>query len=88
MDTPLTATQMTDIHANPTQYLNGSAPLNVDGYVNHCNSTGGDCEASSSPDSFLWYDELHPSEQAERVIAREFVNVVEGSSAWATYWSG
>lgn len=80
--------QMTDIHNNPSAYLNGTAPLNVDGYVNHCNTTGGDCVASTSPDSFLWYDELHPSEQAERVIAREFVNVVEGDSQWATYWSG
>lgn len=79
---------MTDIHSNPSAYLNGTAPLNVNGYVNHCNTTGGDCEASPNPDSYLWYDELHPSEQTERVIAREFVNVVEGSSQWATYWSG
>lgn len=33
------------------------------------------------------YDELHPTQQTERVIAREFVDVVEGSSKWATYWS-
>lgn len=81
-------TQMTDIHTNPSTYLNGTAPLNVNGYVNHCNTTGMECVANSSPDSFLWYDELHPSEQTERVVAREFVSVVEGSSGWATYWSG
>lgn len=79
---------MTDIHSNPSTYLNGSAPLNVNGYVNHCNTTGGDCQANPSPDSFVWYDELHPSEQTERVIAKEFVNVVKGSSKWTTYWSG
>ncbi|RMZ07326.1 hypothetical protein D0860_05163 [Hortaea werneckii] len=78
---------MTDIHNNPSQYLNGTAPLNVTGHVNQCNVTGGDCVASDSPDSFLWYDELHPSEQAERVIARTFVDVVKGASQWATYWS-
>lgn len=41
---------------------------------------------SSSPDSFLWYDALHPSEQADRVIAREFLEVVKGGSRWARYW--
>ncbi|KAI7706280.1 SGNH hydrolase, partial [Hortaea werneckii] len=78
---------MTDIHNNPSQYLNGTAPLNVTGHVNQCNVTGGDCVASASPDSFLWYDELHPSEQTERVVARTFVEVVKGASQWATYWS-
>lgn len=79
---------MTDIHSNPADYLNGTAPLDVDGFVNRCNSTGGDCVRNDSPDSFLWYDELHPSEQAERVVAREFVGVVQGGSEWAAYWSG
>jgi hypothetical protein len=36
----------------------------------------------------MWYDELHLSEQTDRIIAREFVGVVEGGSKWATYWSG
>jgi hypothetical protein len=78
---------MTDIHDNPSQYLNGTAPLNVNGFIHHCNTTGGDCATRKSLDSYMWYDELHPSEQTERVVAREFVNVVEGSSQWATYWS-
>lgn len=78
---------MLDIYNNPSQYLNGTAPLDVTGYVHHCNTTGGDCATRPSPDSYMWYDELHPSEQTDRVIAREFVNVVEGSSQWATYWS-
>ena len=38
-------------------------------------------------DAFMFYDELHPSEQTDRVIAREFVNVAKGISKWATYWS-
>ena len=78
---------MLDIHRNPSEYLNGSAPLIVHGYVNHCNLTGGDCVANPHPDSFMWLDELHPSEQTERVIAKNFVDVVNGSSKWASYWS-
>lgn len=34
----------------------------------------------------MWYDELHPSEQTDRVIAREFLEVIKGKSKWATYW--
>jgi len=74
---------LTDIYNNPSQYLNGSAPLDVTGYANNVNGSN-----NTSPDSFMWYDELHPSEQTDRVIAREFVGVVEGGSKWATYWSG
>ena len=77
---------MLDIYNNPSEYLNGSAPLNVTGYVNHCNTTGGDCKANKHPDSFMWFDELHPSQQTERVIARNFLDVVKGASKWATYW--
>lgn len=74
--------QLTDIYNNPSNYLNGTAPLDVTSYVN-LNGT-----VNASPDSFIWYDELHPSEQTDRVIAREFVDVVKGNSKWATYWSG
>ncbi|KAK5111661.1 hypothetical protein LTR62_004766 [Meristemomyces frigidus] len=75
------------IYTNPSAYLNGSAPLNVTGYVNHCNVTGGDCVANPSPDSFLWYDELHLSEQTSRIVASNFVDVVKGVSGYAAYWS-
>jgi hypothetical protein len=75
--------QLTDIYNNPSQYLNGSALLDVTGYANNVNGSN-----NTSPDSFMWYDELHPSEQTDRVTAREFVNVVKGGSKWATYWSG
>ncbi|KXT07508.1 hypothetical protein AC579_2173 [Pseudocercospora musae] len=79
---------ISDIYHDPSSYLNGTAPLNVTGYVNsHCNATGQACTPDPNPDSFLWYDALHPSEQTERIIAREFVDVVAGGSKWATYWS-
>ena len=79
--------QMTDIYYNPSEYLNGTAPLNVTGTVNQCNLQGGDCVRATSPDSFMWFDNLHPSEQTDRVIAKNFVEVVKGESKWATYWS-
>ncbi|OCL10458.1 carbohydrate esterase family 16 protein [Glonium stellatum] len=78
---------ITDIWNHPAGYLNGTAPLNVTGYENHCSITGSNCTRTNSPDSFLWYDELHPSEQTDRVIAKNFVDVVRGESKWATYWS-
>jgi phospholipase/lecithinase/hemolysin len=76
---------MTDIWNNPSTYLNGTAPLNVTGFVTDCVES--ECSSKSSWDSYMWYDELHPSEQTDRVIAREFLNVVGGGSKWATYWS-
>lgn len=87
ISTNITNFQISDIYHNPTSYLNGTtAPLDVQGYNRHCNATGGNCQTSSSPDSFLWFDALHPSEQTDRVIAREFVEVVKGTSRWASYW--
>ncbi|OOF92871.1 carbohydrate esterase family 16 protein [Aspergillus carbonarius ITEM 5010] len=75
-----------DIYNNPTRYLNGSAPANVTGYDHHCNVAGTECYRLSSPDSFLWYDQLHPSQRTDQIIAEEFVKVVRGESRWATYW--
>ncbi|KAK4499334.1 hypothetical protein PRZ48_009847 [Zasmidium cellare] len=77
---------MTDIYNNPSAYLNGTAPLNVTGAVHECDASGAACTNSESPDSFMWYDDLHPSEQTDRVIAREFVGVVKGGSKWGRYW--
>lgn len=82
------AGQMTDIYYNPSAYLNGTAPLNTTGVVHRCDATGANCVTNPSPDSYMWYDDLHPSEQTERVIAREFVKVVNGTSKWASYWGG
>ncbi|CEN60490.1 hypothetical protein ASPCAL02927 [Aspergillus calidoustus] len=75
---------MTDIWNHPSTYLNGTAPLNVTGFVADCLES--ECSSKSSWDSYMWYDELHPSEQTDRVIAREFLEVVGGESKWASYW--
>lgn len=77
---------ITDIWKNPANYLNGTAPLNVTGNVYTCDTAGNNCKSASNPDSYLWYDELHPSEQTSRVIAKEFVGVLDGKSKWAKYW--
>lgn len=83
---------LTDIYYNPTQYLNGTAPANVTGYNNHCNIPDNTicykaAKTRSDYDSFEWYDPLHPSEQTDRVIAKEFVSVIEGRSKYASYLS-
>ncbi|GIJ81601.1 hypothetical protein Asppvi_000100 [Aspergillus pseudoviridinutans] len=79
----LTHSQMTDMWANPSHYLNGTAPYNVTSSVYRC---GSPCASNAVRDSYLWYDDLHPSEQTDRIIAREFVNLVKGKSKWAKYW--
>jgi hypothetical protein len=76
---------MSDIWNNPSAYLNGTLPLNVTGYVIECSTST--CASLDARDRFMWYDELHPSEQTDRIIAREFVNAVSGQSDWTTYWS-
>lgn len=77
---------LVDMYENPGRYLNGTAPANVQGVVNECDVNGDGCVRNKSPDSFLWFDELHPSEQTSRVVAREFKNVLSGHSKWAKYW--
>ena len=81
----LTSSQFNDIYTNPTKYLNGTAAPNVTSSVLQCFSDN-TCIKSTSPDSFEWYDELHPSEQSDRIVAREFLNVVAGNSSYATYF--
>jgi hypothetical protein len=98
---------ISDIYDNPAGCLNGSAPVNVTGFVHHCNLTRQACmdeDGGKSPDSFLWYDELHPryvncllrsawefvlilirhSEQTDRIIAKNFVDVLGGKFKYAT----
>ncbi|RAL16775.1 SGNH/GDSL hydrolase family protein [Aspergillus homomorphus CBS 101889] len=74
---------MTDIWKNPSNYLNGTAPLNVTSSIYRC---GNACKSNAVRDSYMWWNDLHPSEQTDRIIAREFVKLVKGQSKWATYW--
>ncbi|KAI0056358.1 GDSL lipase/acylhydrolase [Artomyces pyxidatus] len=87
----------TNILTHPASYLNGTAPLNTTGAVNACVfqeneslSDPGVCTTAtgSAKDSFVWYDELHPSEQSDRIVAREIANVIQGKgSQYATWFS-
>jgi phospholipase/lecithinase/hemolysin len=76
--------QINDIYHNPAGYLD--APANVTGYINHCNVMGQSCTALPNPDSFLWFDPLHPSQRTHQIIAEKFVDVMQGQSEWATYY--
>ncbi|KAJ7171054.1 GDSL lipase/acylhydrolase [Mycena filopes] len=83
-----------DMYNHPANYLNGTAPLNVTGCWNSCIAPqgGGDLvctvQNGTDRDSYLWADELHPSEQADRIIAREIALTLEGkTSKWSTWLS-
>lgn len=75
-----------DIHQKPSMYLNGTAPLNTTGYIHHCDLKGTNCTYQDSRDSYEWYDELHPSEQVQRLVAKNFVDVLKGKSNYVTYF--
>ncbi|KAH9916237.1 hypothetical protein B0H21DRAFT_781973 [Amylocystis lapponica] len=81
---------ISDIIDYPQNYLNGSAPYNVTGCINSCvfqenesQADPGDCYVTTGTaiDSFLWYDELHPSEQTDRVIGREMAASIADARA-------
>ncbi|KAK0231529.1 carbohydrate esterase family 16 protein [Armillaria fumosa] len=82
-----------DMYQNPGAYLNGTAPLNVTVPIRLCvyEEDGAlECTVAegTDKDSFLWQDELHPSEQANRVVAREIALVATGEgSDWATWFN-
>jgi len=69
-----------DMYNNPADFLNGSQPLNVTGFYGHI---GG--HAPGDRDSYLWWNELHPSEQAQRNVAKQIVATLSGTSKYATY---
>lgn len=76
---------LTDVYNNPSQYL--ASPANVTAPYHKCDATGTVCtNAPESLDHYMWYDDLHPSAKTDQAIAHEFVNVVKGSSKYATYW--
>ncbi|KIW31690.1 uncharacterized protein PV07_03295 [Cladophialophora immunda] len=84
---------ITDIYNAPANYLNGTGVVKggecVWGYENHCTVDQKTCvkrQNGTNPDGYLWFDELHPSEQTDRIIARNFVQVLNGTSKYATYY--
>ncbi|KIW15114.1 hypothetical protein PV08_07901 [Exophiala spinifera] len=71
---------MTDMYFSPEFYFNGTAPANVTSFYTKTQ------EDRLNPDSFMWRDDLHPSEQTHRNIAAELVRVLDGTSDYAQYW--
>ncbi|KAL1727924.1 GDSL lipase/esterase [Schizophyllum commune] len=87
----------TDMYANPGAYLNGTAPLNVTGSAYTCVYKEWTDVRDKPPctkvngtdrDSYLWWDELHPGEQADRVVAQQISQVMLGEeNKWTTWLS-
>ncbi|KAL6798847.1 carbohydrate esterase family 16 protein [Trichoderma sp. SZMC 28013] len=76
---------ITEIYNTPKNFL--EPPHNVKGFFHHCDVNGANCvDGPGSLDSYLWYDELHPSNKTDSLIAHEFVQVVSGHSKFGTYW--
>jgi len=76
---------MTDMYNSPENYF--PSPANVTGQYYLCPPLGGTCTSSAlGMEHYMWYDELHPSEQTDKIVAKEFVKVVEGTSKYAAYW--
>ncbi|PNY25202.1 Thermolabile hemolysin [Tolypocladium capitatum] len=74
-----------DVLANPGAYLD--APANVTVPYRACVHNQ-PCVVSPNPlTSFLWFDELHPSARMEEVIAKNFIDVVNGNSQYGTTYS-
>ncbi len=69
-----------EVYFNPNDFYNGTTAANVTSYVTQSEET------RSSPDSFMWWDGLHPSEQTGRIIAQNFIEVLNGTSKYAQYW--
>ncbi|KAG5975143.1 hypothetical protein E4U55_007836 [Claviceps digitariae] len=73
---------MMDVVAEPGEYLD--EPANVRAPYRVCL---GDCVESEKPKtSFMWYDELHPSERMHTIFAKHFIDVVQGRSKYGLYY--
>ncbi|KAH7107232.1 hypothetical protein BKA62DRAFT_682779 [Auriculariales sp. MPI-PUGE-AT-0066] len=77
-----------EFYNHPTKYYNGSIPANVTGHCHQCPNPFdwhfcdiGDCTLDQR-DSFMWWDELHPSEQTGRNIAAEIKKKIDGKSKY------
>ncbi|KAJ7145700.1 GDSL lipase/esterase [Mycena epipterygia] len=77
-----------DMYNSPTKWFNGSIPANVTGHCHQCPDPDdfrqcgvGDCTLAER-DSYMWWDELHPSEQTGRNLARELWKKLTGSSSY------
>ncbi|KAJ6620442.1 GDSL lipase/esterase [Mycena sp. CBHHK59/15] len=77
-----------DMYNEPGKWFNGSIPANVTGHCHQCPDPDdyrqcgiGDCTLAER-DSYMWWDELHPSEQTGRNLAREMWKKLMGTSKY------
>ncbi|KAJ7157943.1 GDSL lipase/esterase [Mycena crocata] len=77
-----------DMYNEPTRWFNGSIPANMTGHCHQCPDPDdfmqcgvGDCTIAER-DSYMWWDELHPSEQTGRNLAREMSKKLAGTSKY------
>ncbi|KAL1662995.1 GDSL lipase/esterase [Schizophyllum commune] len=73
-----------DMIAHPEQYLNGTAPVNVTTAIRTCDWQENEAPTDTVP--YMWQDELHPSEQADRIVAQQIAQVVQGEDNKYTTW--
>ncbi|KAJ8516026.1 hypothetical protein ONZ45_g6636 [Pleurotus djamor] len=72
-----------DMFYQPKLYLNGTVAPNVRGVISGNNNARG-----AARDSYLWYNSGHPSEQADRIVAREIGAAIAGNDTqWITWFS-
>lgn len=68
-----------DLRADPTRYY--TEPVNITGSWRGCGDAG--CWQSTNPQSsFVWYDEVHPSERTCEHVADEFIKLLDGRSRY------
>ncbi|KAJ7156144.1 GDSL-like Lipase/Acylhydrolase-domain-containing protein [Mycena filopes] len=77
-----------DMYNEPARWFNGSIPANVTGHCHQCPDPNdfrqcgvGDCTLDER-DSYMFWDELHPSEQTGRNLAREMWKKLTGTSKY------
>ncbi|KAH8833908.1 GDSL lipase/esterase [Flagelloscypha sp. PMI_526] len=75
-----------EMYDHPENYFNGTLPPTSHNWCHRCDVPTdwhycgiGDC-VGDERDSFMWWDELHPSEQAGRVLADEIWKKINGKS--------
>ncbi|KAF8655863.1 hypothetical protein AX16_002946 [Volvariella volvacea WC 439] len=82
-----------DMTDQPQLYFNGTAPFNTTGSANPCiypvdGAGEPTCSLVSDTDvdSYLWFNELHVTNQANRVVARQVADVIRGrENKWTTW---
>ncbi|CAE6516430.1 unnamed protein product [Rhizoctonia solani] len=80
-----------DMYYNPQDYLVGPT-YNVSGVIQACRYPYGNntlvCETEPPAvrDSYLWWNELHPSEQAHKVVARNVLDSLSGKGPFVQWY--